>query len=137
MLVLSAALGVVVVQAAAPIARPAATNDAIAFVALERVGAVAVLRGRPWRLVRRLTVPAGPHKVAASADGRFVAVSSPPAGAVTIIDVRNASPLLHAVAALLLLLVATTLAVYKPRGMTPYGRRRQRAAAAVDNQHSR
>jgi hypothetical protein len=28
-------------------------------------------------------------------------------------------------AALLVLLVATTLAVYKPRGMTPYGRRKQ------------
>lgn len=39
--------------------------------------------------------------------------------------VRNASPLLHSIAALLLLLAATTLAVYKPRGMTPYGRRKQ------------
>ena len=37
--------------------------------------------------------------------------------------VRNPSPVLHAGAALLLLLVATTLAVYKPRGVTPYGRR--------------
>ena len=37
--------------------------------------------------------------------------------------VRSPSPLLHAVAAVLLLLVATTLAVYKPRGSTPYGRR--------------
>ena len=40
--------------------------------------------------------------------------------------VRNVSPVLHAALALLLLLVATTLAVYKPRGMTPYGRRKQR-----------
>jgi uncharacterized membrane protein len=39
--------------------------------------------------------------------------------------VRNASPVLHAGAALLLLLAATALAVYKPRGMTRYGRRRQ------------
>jgi hypothetical protein len=38
---------------------------------------------------------------------------------------RNPSPVLHAGAALLLLLVATTLAVYKPRGMTRYGRRKQ------------
>ncbi len=38
--------------------------------------------------------------------------------------VRNASPLLHAVAALLLLLAATALAVYKPRGVTPYGHKR-------------
>jgi hypothetical protein len=42
---------------------------------------------------------------------------------------RSASPALHAAAALVLLLVATTLAVYKPRGLTPYGQRRQREAA--------
>ena len=42
--------------------------------------------------------------------------------------VRNASPALHAVLALLVLLVATVLAVYKPRGMTPYGRREQHEA---------
>jgi hypothetical protein len=35
--------------------------------------------------------------------------------------VRNASPIIHAALALLLLLVATALAVYKPRGLTPYG----------------
>ena len=39
--------------------------------------------------------------------------------------VRSASPVLHAGAALMLLLVATVLAVYKPRGMTAYGRRKQ------------
>jgi hypothetical protein len=41
--------------------------------------------------------------------------------------VRNASPALHAVLAMLLLIVATVLAVYKPRGVTPYGRRKQKA----------
>jgi hypothetical protein len=45
--------------------------------------------------------------------------------------VRNASPILHAGAALLLLLVATTLAVYKPQGMTRYGRRKQRQQRTV------
>ncbi len=39
---------------------------------------------------------------------------------------RDPSPVLHAVLALLLLLVATVLAVYKPRGMTRYGQRKQR-----------
>jgi hypothetical protein len=39
--------------------------------------------------------------------------------------VRNASPLIHAALALLLFLVATVLAVYKPRGMTRYGWRKQ------------
>jgi hypothetical protein len=38
---------------------------------------------------------------------------------------RTASPLLHACAALLLLLAATVLAVYKPSGLTPYGRRKR------------
>jgi len=37
--------------------------------------------------------------------------------------VRNPSPALHAVLALLILLVATVLAVYKPHGVTPYGQR--------------
>ena len=43
-------------------------------------------------------------------------------------DIRglsSPSPVLHAAAGLLLLLVAVTLSVYKPRGMTPYGRRKQ------------
>jgi hypothetical protein len=39
--------------------------------------------------------------------------------------VRNSSPRLHAVLALLVLLVATVLGVYKPRGMTRYGWRKQ------------
>jgi DMSO/TMAO reductase YedYZ heme-binding membrane subunit len=45
-------------------------------------------------------------------------------------EVRNVSPLLHAGLALGLLLVATTLAVYKPRGLTRYGRRKQREGRA-------
>lgn len=40
--------------------------------------------------------------------------------------VRNASPALHAVLASVLLLLATVLGVYKPRGLTAYGRRKQR-----------
>lgn len=39
---------------------------------------------------------------------------------------KSPSPVLHAGAALVLLLVAVTLSVYKPRGMTRYGRRKQR-----------
>jgi hypothetical protein len=40
-------------------------------------------------------------------------------------NVKSPSPVVHAAGALLLLLVALTLSVYKPRGMTRYGRRRQ------------
>jgi hypothetical protein len=39
--------------------------------------------------------------------------------------IRNGSPVSHAALALLLLLAATILAVYKPRGMTRYGQRKQ------------
>jgi SNF family Na+-dependent transporter len=38
---------------------------------------------------------------------------------------RDPSPVLHAGGALLVLLVATTLSVYKPRGMTRYGWRKR------------
>jgi hypothetical protein len=47
-----------------------------------------------------------------------------------ISGLRSPSPLLHAGLALLLLVVATTLAVFKPRGMTPYGQRKQREQSA-------
>jgi hypothetical protein len=49
-----------------------------------------------------------------------------------VAGLRSPSPVLHAGAALLLLLVAVTLSVYKPRGITRYGRRKlreQRTAA--------
>jgi hypothetical protein len=45
--------------------------------------------------------------------------------------VRNASPMLHAALALVVLLVAVVLAVYKPRGMTPYGRRKHHEQRTV------
>ena len=40
-------------------------------------------------------------------------------------QLRSTSPVLHASAALLLLLVAVVLSIYKPRGVTPYGWRKQ------------
>lgn len=40
-------------------------------------------------------------------------------------SLRDPSPLVHSVLAMLLLVVATTLAVFKPRGLTPYGQRRR------------
>jgi hypothetical protein len=42
-------------------------------------------------------------------------------------ELRDLSPVLHASAALLLLVVATALAIYKPRGTTRYGRRKRDA----------
>ena len=47
---------------------------------------------------------------------------------------RSPSPALHAGGAVLLLLVATTLAVYKPRGLTPYGLRKQHEESETSRQ---
>ena len=42
-------------------------------------------------------------------------------------DISTPRPAVHAGAAIVLLFGATLLSVYKPRGLTPYGARRQRA----------
>ena len=60
-----------------------------AFVALESENRLAIVDGPPWGLVRKVPVPSGPHNVAADPGGRYVAVSSPPAGRVTILDSRG------------------------------------------------
>ena len=54
-----------------------------------------------------------------------VAAAKRPCPVVSFAGCGDPSPMLHAAAALLLLLVATTLAIYKPRGMTRYGQRTQ------------
>jgi hypothetical protein len=54
-----------------------------------------------------------------------VAVDSPDIDAV-----RNVSPLLHAGVAMLMLVLTTILAIYKPRGLTRYGWRKQQELRA-------
>lgn len=46
--------------------------------------------------------------------------------------VRNPSPVLHAILALFVLLVAAVLAIYKPRGVTPYGWRKLKELRAPE-----
>lgn len=57
--------------------------------------------------------------------------AQPPSAGSDLHGLRSPSPLLHAGAALLLLLVAAVLSVYKPAGMTRYGQRKQRARRAM------
>jgi hypothetical protein len=52
--------------------------------------------------------------------GDVAAATTLPSG---LRGLSDPSPVLHAAAALLLLLVATTLAIYKPRGLTRHGQR--------------
>jgi hypothetical protein len=57
----------------------------------------------------------------------MAAVAADPDASLEI--VRNPSPVLHAGLALLGLAAATALGIYKPVGLTPYGRRQQREVA--------
>ncbi len=58
-----------------------------------------------------------------------LAVQSSSSGDLT--GLRSSSPVLHAGGALLLLLLATVLGLYKPRGITRYGWRKQQERRAV------
>ncbi len=50
-------------------------------------------------------------------------------------ELRTPTAVIHAGGALLLLLVAVTLSVHKPRGMTRYGQRTQRAQQSRHREH--
>ena len=56
--------------------------------------------------------------------GRLADMAETTSAAGTPGSLRDASPALHAGAAVLLLVAATVLAVYKPQGLTRYGRRK-------------
>ncbi|CAM3367941.1 DUF2269 domain-containing protein [Kibdelosporangium persicum] len=62
--------------------------------------------------------------------GIMARTASDPATSPSSIRALGASPSQHAALALMLLLVATLLAVYKPKGVTRYGQRKQRAEQA-------
>jgi hypothetical protein len=49
-----------------------------------------------------------------------------------LLTMRSSSYVLHAAGGLAVLLAVTVFAVYKPRGVTPYGFRKQRERAGVD-----
>jgi hypothetical protein len=50
-----------------------------------------------------------------------------------IVQLRTPSPVVHAVAAIGLLLVALVLSVYKPRALTGYGQRQSRPGRSADS----
>jgi hypothetical protein len=70
-------------------ARHASSRRFMVFVALEQANRVAVVQGPPWHVLRRVRVPSGPHNLVASRNGNYIAVTSPPAGAVSIFDARS------------------------------------------------
>lgn len=67
--------------------------------------------------------------------GYFAAVAAEPTlSSAELGELRNATHVVHSSGGLLLLLVATVLAVYKPRGMTRYGQRKHRRQRAMQHE---
>ena len=94
------------------------------------VSGIALSLGTPWGLFRhywvalKLVITAFSTVILIIYMGTFRQMAGVAADPVVEIGlVRNPSPMLHAILALVLLLAATVLAIYKPFGMTPYGAR--------------
>ena len=92
---------------------------------------VALSFGTPWGLLRhywvvlKLAITLFATAVLLVYMDTFRQMAAVAADPLVDVDaIRNASPIVHATLALLLLLMATVLGIYKPFGMTAYGRRR-------------
>jgi hypothetical protein len=84
--------------------------------------------GTPWGLIRhywvaiKLAITVFSTVILMIYMGTFRQMAGVAADPVVALGVvRNPSPVVHATLALVLLLAATVLAIYKPFGMTPYG----------------
>jgi hypothetical protein len=88
--------------------------------------------GTPWGLIRhywvavKLVITVFSTVILMIYMGTFRQMAGVAADPVVALGVvRNPSPVVHAILALLLLLAATALGIYKPFGMTAYGRRKR------------
>jgi hypothetical protein len=82
---------------------------------------------RHYWVVFKLVITAAATLVLVSYMQTFSRMSQIAADSTIELDhVRNVSPALHAALALAGLLAALVLSIYKPRGLTPYGQRKQR-----------
>jgi hypothetical protein len=93
---------------------------------------VAISLGTPWGLFRhywvvsKLVITLFATVILLIYMGTFRQMAGVAADPVVELGlVRNPSPMVHAILALVLLLIATGLGIYKPFGMTAYGRRQQ------------
>ena len=96
---------------------------------------IALSLGTPWGLVRhywvalKLVITAFSTAILMIYMGTFRQMADVAADPIVELGlVRNPSPLLHAILALVLLVAAAVLAMYKPFGLTPYGTRQQMRA---------
>jgi hypothetical protein len=95
---------------------------------------IALSLGTPWGIIRhywvvlKLAITVFATVILMIYMGTFKQMAGVAADPVVELGVvRNPSPLVHSVLALVLLIAATILGIYKPFGMTPYGVRRPAA----------
>lgn len=117
-----------VVRGAYLVMAPAAWFVLVPLAHASLLSGLVLSLGTAWGLVRhywvaaKLLITAVSTAVLLAYMGTFRQMAAVAADPVVELGlVRNPSPLVHALLALLLLLSATVLAIYKPFGMTPYG----------------
>jgi hypothetical protein len=111
---------------------PAAWFVLVPLAHASLLSGIALSLGTPWGLFRhywvvlKLGITVFATAILLIYMGTFRQMAGAAADPVSEIDaVRNASPIVHAVLALILLMAATLLGIYKPLGMTGYGRQTQ------------
>src|ERR687896_1278610 len=111
---------------------PAAWFVLVPLAHASLVSGIALSLGTPWGLIRhywvvvKLAITLFSTVILLIYMGTFRQMAGVAADPVVELGlVRNPSPLLHAILALVLLISATVLAVYKPFGLTAYGMRQQ------------
>ena len=111
---------------------PAAWFVLVPLAHASLLSGIAISLGTPWGLFRhywvvaKLGITVFATVILLIYMGTFRQMAGVAADPVVALDlVRNPSPLVHSILALILLIVAAVLAVYKPLGETPYGRRKQ------------
>lgn len=131
----------VVVRGAYLLMAPAGWFVLVPLAHASLISGIVLSLGAAWGLFRhywvvvKLALTAFATVVLLAYMGTFRQMAGVAADPVVDLDaVRNASPIVHSILAFVLLMVTTVLGVYKPFGMTTYGRRlnEQRRGAAPE-----
>jgi hypothetical protein len=111
---------------------PAAWFVLVPLAHASLLSGIVISLGTPWGLIRhywvvlKLLITAFATAILLIYMGTFRQMAGVAADPIVDLGlVRNPSPVLHAILAFVLLVIATVLGVYKPFGMTPYGSRKQ------------
>ena len=111
---------------------PAAWFVLVPLAHASLLSGIALSLGTPWGLIRhywvaiKLVITVFSTVILLIYLGTFRQMAGVASDPVVELElVRNPSPLVHAILAVILLIAATVLAIYKPFGMTPYGVRQQ------------